>query len=230
MIRLFAALAVPPEIGEGLRRHQEGLLDAKWRPLDAFHITLRFMGEVAEPVAEDLDIELAAIAGEALTLELAGVGAFGEGQAIDSIWAGVTMTPALKQPGQALREGAARRAGLKPDRRAWKPHVTLAYLSRPDPARVGAWIQAHNLLKSPPFRVERFGLYSSWRGGAGGAGYRLEAEYSAGGNPASSAQFAAAASERKHMLCIRSCRPLASRSASGATRPSPRPRTPSRCG
>jgi 2'-5' RNA ligase len=178
MIRLFAALAIPPESGEGLRRHQEGLLDAKWRPLDAFHITLRFMGEVAEPVAEDLDIELAAIAGEALTLELAGVGAFGEGQAIDSIWAGVVMTPDLKQLAGRC-ESAARRAGLKPDRRAWKPHVTLAYLNRPDPARVAAWIQAHNLLKSPPFRVSSFGLYSSWRGG-GGAGYRLEAEYPLG--------------------------------------------------
>jgi RNA 2',3'-cyclic 3'-phosphodiesterase len=122
---------------------------------------------------------LATIAGKPLTLELAGVGAFGEGDAIDSIWAGVVMTPALKQLARRC-ESAARRAGLKPDRRAWKPHVTLAYLSHPDPARVAAWIQAHNLLKSPPFRVERFGLYSSWRGGGGGAGYRLEAEYPLG--------------------------------------------------
>jgi hypothetical protein len=28
---------------------------------------------------------------------------------------------------------------------------------------VAAWIQANNLLRSPPFRVDRFGLYSSWR-------------------------------------------------------------------
>jgi 2'-5' RNA ligase len=57
--------------------------------------------------------------------------------------------------------------------------VTLAYLRRAEPARVGAWIQAHNLLKSPPFEARTFGLYSSWQGGEG-ASYRLEAEYPLG--------------------------------------------------
>jgi 2'-5' RNA ligase len=73
-------------------------------------------------------------------------------------------------------ETAARRAGLKPEQRAYRPHVTLAYLRRPDPARVAAWIQGHNLLKSPPFRVASFGLYSSWQGPEGSV-YRLEREY-----------------------------------------------------
>jgi 2'-5' RNA ligase len=44
---------------------------------------------------------------------------------------------------------------------------------------VAAWIQANNLLHSPPFRVDRFGLYSSWRTSEGSA-YRLEAEYPLG--------------------------------------------------
>jgi 2'-5' RNA ligase len=41
--------------------------------------------------------------------------------------------------------------------------VTLAYLRRADPAEVAAWIQANNLLKSPPIHIDRFGLYSSTR-------------------------------------------------------------------
>ncbi len=45
-----------------------------------------------------------------------------------------------------------------------------------DPAEVAAWIQANNLLKSPPIAVSGFGLYSSHRGGEG-PHYRLEAEY-----------------------------------------------------
>ena len=52
MIRLFAALAVPEDIGEGLARRQQGLPGARWRPLEALHITLRFMGEVREDVAQ----------------------------------------------------------------------------------------------------------------------------------------------------------------------------------
>jgi len=45
-----------------------------------------------------------------------------------------------------------------------------------DPAAVAAWIQANNLLKSPEFRIERFGLYSSWRTSETSA-YTLERDY-----------------------------------------------------
>ena len=175
MIRLFAAIGIPEDIGESLVRRQQGLPGARWRPIEAFHITLRFVGEVKESVAEDLDAELSVVVGEALTLTLSGVGAFGEGQDMHAVWAGVETTEALKHLA-ARCETAARRAGLAPDRRAWKPHVTLAYLRRPDPAGVAAWIQGHNLLKSPPFRVTSFGLYSSTLGGEGSR-YRLEREY-----------------------------------------------------
>ncbi len=178
MIRLFAAIKIPEEIAEGLIRCQQGLDGARWRPAEAFHITLRFMGEIAEPTAEDLDAELAAVSGEVLTLSLQGAGAFGEGDGVNAVWAGVAENPALSQLAHRC-ERAARKSGLAPDRRTWKPHVTLAYLNRPDPARVAAWIQSHNLLKSPPFPVTSFGLYSSWLG-QGGARYHLEADYPLG--------------------------------------------------
>jgi 2'-5' RNA ligase len=73
-------------------------------------------------------------------------------------------------------ERAARRAGLKPETRAFRPHVTLAYLKRPEAPRVAAWVQSHNLLHSPLFDVDRFGLYSS-RMGREGSVYRLERTY-----------------------------------------------------
>ena len=175
MIRLFAAIAIPPEIGEGLVRRQQGLPGAKWRPTDAFHLTLRFAGEISEALADDLDAELDLISGEALTLSLEGVGSFQDGDDIHAVWAGVEENLALRQLAKRC-ETAARKAGLAPDRRLWRPHVTLAYLRRADPARVAAWIQGHNLLKSPPFLATSFGLYSSWLGDAGSS-YRLERVY-----------------------------------------------------
>ena len=175
MIRLFAAIAIPQEIGEGLVRRQQGLPGARWRPTDAFHITLRFAGEISEEVADDLDAELNVVAGEALTLSLDGVGSFQDGDDIHAVWAGVAENPALLQLARRC-EMASRKAGLKPDKRTWKPHVTLAYLRRADPVRVAAWVQGHNLLKSPPFRVTGFGLYSSHLG-HGGSTYRLERQY-----------------------------------------------------
>jgi 2'-5' RNA ligase len=175
MIRLFAAVAVPEDIGEALQRRQQGLPGARWRPLDALHITLRFFGEVREDRADDLDAELSTASGTPFELMLEGAGSFGEGEDIHAVWAGVAESPPLRQLA-ARCESAARRSGLKPEQRAYRPHVTLAYTRRPDPARVAAWIQGHNLLKSPPFRVDRFGLYSSWQGPEGSV-YRLERDY-----------------------------------------------------
>jgi 2'-5' RNA ligase len=175
MIRLFAALSLPEEIGLALARRQHGVEFARWRPLEALHVTLRFFGEIREDIARDLDAELAALRGRPFEIALQGVGAFGDGPDLHAIWAGVAESPELRRLAKSC-ETAARRAGLKPDTRQYRPHVTLAYLRHPDPAEVGAWIQANNLLKSPPIRIEAFGLYSSFLGGEG-AHYRLEAAY-----------------------------------------------------
>jgi len=178
MIRLFAALGLPEAIAQPLATRQSGLPGARWRPMESLHVTLRFFGAVTEDVAADLDAELAGLRAPALDLALDGVGCFGEGAAIDAVWAGLVQNPALDRLAQAC-EAAARRCGLRPDTRRYHPHVTLAYLRRPDPAAVAAWIQAHNLLRSPSFRAESFGLYSSWQGKAGSR-YRLERTYRLG--------------------------------------------------
>jgi 2'-5' RNA ligase len=178
MIRLFAAAPVPPEIGEGLQRRQHGLPGARWRPLEALHVTLRFFGETAEPVAADLDGELASIMAAPFALQLQGVGSFGDGAEVRAVWAGVAESAPLTQL-HAACERAARRAGFRPERRAYRPHVTLAYLKRAEPAKVGAWVQDHNLLQSPPFRITWFGLYSSWSTQEGSR-YQLEREYPLG--------------------------------------------------
>jgi len=176
MIRLFAALAIPGDVGEALAARQHGLLDARWRPIEAFHVTLRFFGDIPEDKADDLDLELEQVRGQPLDLELEGVGAFGEGADISAIWAGVKPTPGLEQLARRC-ETAARRAGLKPETRAYRPHVTMAYLRRPDAAAVARWLQAHNLLREGPFTATAFGLYSSTLGGEGSR-YSLERLYS----------------------------------------------------
>ncbi len=175
MIRLFTAIAVPPEIGAPLQDRQSGIEGARWRPLDAFHITLRFIGDVAEPDAADLDEALAEIQVPAFDLELKGAGHFGEGPDMHAVWAGVEEQPLLRRL-QKANESAARHVGLKPETRTYLPHVTLAYLKRATVPEVAAWIQRNNLLHSPAFRVDRFGLYSSWQTREGSV-YRLEREY-----------------------------------------------------
>lgn len=116
MIRLFVAIAIPAEIGEGLARRQQGVPGARWRTAEQLHLTLRFAGEIAETVAEDWDAELARLRGEPFDLALAGVGAFGEGASISTLWAGVEKEgerdPApAGRPLRGRRPPGGRRAG-----------------------------------------------------------------------------------------------------------------------
>lgn len=175
MIRLFAALSIPPEIGDALVPRQTGIDGARWRPLEALHVTLRFFGEIREDMARDLDAELLGLRAAPFEIALSGAGAFGDGPDLHAVWAGVAETPELTRLAAAC-ERAAKRAGLPADTRRYRPHVTLAYLRRADPRQVAAWIQANNLLASPPILITAFGLYSSVLS-AEGSRYRLEAEY-----------------------------------------------------
>ena len=175
MIRLFAALALPSDIADGLVRRQQGLPGARWTRTDDLHITLRFFGEVTETLAADLDASLATVNAAPFDIALAGAGAFGDGDRLRAVWAGVEGGEPLRRLA-ARCETAARRCGLKPEGRAYRPHVTLAYLKRSPQDRVAAWVQGHNLLSSPAWSARSFNLYSSWRGGEGSR-YELERSY-----------------------------------------------------
>ncbi len=177
MIRLFTALSVPDEVAGALTRRQTGLPGANWRTVDQMHITLAFYGEVDERRADDLSVELErAATGGPFEIALSGVGAFGDGHRTHAIWAGVAASERLSVLAGRCRS-AAERAAISIERRDYRPHLTLAYLKpQADPDRIGAWIADHNLLRSPPIRIERFGLYSSVLT-QGGSRYDLEREY-----------------------------------------------------
>lgn len=176
MVRLFTALSIPFDVAESLTRRQSGLPGARWRPVEALHVTLAFHGEMDGRQADDLAGELARVTGAVFEIVLSGVGAFGDNHRSHTLWAGVEPSEPLNVLAGRCR-AAGQRAGLKTEARDYRPHVTLAYLKpRTDPARVGAWMAGHNLLKSPPIRVDRFGLYSSVLTSDGGH-YELEREY-----------------------------------------------------
>ncbi len=175
MIRLFAALSIPDDVADGLKRRQQGLPGARWRPLEALHVTLAFYGEMDERRADDLAGELSRIPGKPFEITLSGVGAFGDDHRSQTLWAGVEPSEPLNVLAGRCKT-AGTRAGVPMEARAYRPHVTLAYLKQVDPDRLGAWMKGHNLLRSPPIRVDRFGLYSSVVTDSG-SHYELEREY-----------------------------------------------------
>lgn len=177
MLRLFTAISIPEDVAETLARRQNGLPGARWRPLEALHVTLAFYGEATERQADDLASELTrAEGGGAFEISLNGVGAFGDAHRTHTIWAGLERSQPLNVLAGRCRS-AGERAGVPPDKRDYRPHVTLAYLKpQVNMDRVGAWIAGHNLLQSPPIRIDRFGLYSSVLTQDGSV-YSLEREY-----------------------------------------------------
>ena len=176
-LRLFAAIAIPDDVAERLLALQRGVPGAKWRPRENLHLTLRFFGEVAEPVADEIDAALDEVANATarFELQLKSAGSFGK-EDPHTLWIGAGENGALKKLA-ADCERAARRAGLKPETRKFAPHVTLAYLNNAELGRVHGFEARLGLFESRPFRVESFGLYSSWTRKSAPSLYRLEAEY-----------------------------------------------------
>ena len=141
------------------------------------HLTLRFIGEVDQAVARDIDDMLADLRERAFTLSLKGVGEFGrkEGRAL---WAGVSNSEALQHLAAKI-ESALQRMGLPAETRKYSPHVTLARLRDVPMSEIQTFLATHALFKSPPFEVTEFALFSSQQTGKGSR-YRIESVYPLG--------------------------------------------------
>ncbi len=176
MIRLFVAVDLPEDVRGRLAGLCAGLPGARWVEPGNLHLTLRFIGEVAEPQFPEIDSALSAVRSPAFALALDGVGCFGDRRRARALWAGVRPCEGLS----ALRsktESALVGAGLEPETRKFHPHVTLARLKDTRAERLAGYLEAHGAFLTGEFPVGAFALYSS-RLGRGGAAYAREAAYS----------------------------------------------------
>ena len=175
MHRLFVALSIPETQSEALCRLQNGLDGARWRPVEAFHLTLSFIGEADRHGFGDAVEALSEVDAPGFALRLSGLGAFGERKP-RAVWAGVEACPGLLHV-QAKVETALRRKGFDLERRKFTPHVTLAYLKGARTDAVAHYCAVNGLFSAPAFPVEAFHLYSSRLGGEA-SHYEIEASYS----------------------------------------------------
>ena len=175
MPRLFTALAVPPEIAAGLAPFQGGLPGARWIAPQDFHVTLRFLGDVARDVAEDfLDLLGEMRPRGPLSVTLEGLSVFGGGKP-RAILAAAHPSPDLLDL-QAEQERLARRAGLAPEPRRFTPHVTLARLRREaSPEAVAMYLSQGPVFTPLTFTADRVTVFSA-RDSTGGGPYLAEAQ------------------------------------------------------
>ena len=175
MPRLFVAIRPPEPVRDHLLDLMDGGEDLRWQADEQLHITLRFIGEVERPLAEDIAGALAAVRFEPLHLNLKGIGRFARRRG-GALWAGV----APKEPLALLAakiDRACVLAGLVPERRAYHPHITLARWSGAEPSLL-PFLQQHAGFASAPWEVDEFTLYQSHLTGRG-ALYHPVVSYSA---------------------------------------------------
>jgi 2'-5' RNA ligase len=175
MHRLFAAIRPPEEIRNPLIDAMEDSPELSWVGDEQLHLTLRFIGEVERPLADDIAASLSRLRAECFELRICGVGIF-ERRNGGALWAGVQP----REPVAALAakvERACVSAGLEPERRAFHPHITVARWNRRASAgHAQAFLERNRALSTPPFTVGSFILYES-RLSRHGAHYEGVAEF-----------------------------------------------------
>lgn len=172
MIRLFVGLELPEAVAARLAVLGGGIPGARWVEARNLHVTLRFIGEVEEGLAAELDEALAALAAPGFELVLDGFGAFG-GRRLHTLWAGVERVPALVHLRDKV-ETAVVRLGLPSEPRKFSPHVTLARLRGTPAGRVHAFIAGTSPFHLGPWPVDHFTLFRSHLSRNGADYERLE--------------------------------------------------------
>jgi RNA 2',3'-cyclic 3'-phosphodiesterase len=178
-MRLFVGLELPRELRQRVALLSgAGIPGARWVPRENYHVTLRFIGETPRYLAEEIDHALAGLKAPSFALTLAGIGTFTKGGRTQSLWIGVERSEPLERL-QSKIETTLQRCGLEPERRRFQPHLTLARLDNAVEAKLGGFVQAHNLFRADPVPVEHFTLFSSLLG-KDQAVYTAEMEYALG--------------------------------------------------
>lgn len=174
MPRLFTGIEIPAGVAEALDMLRGGLPGARWIDRENYHVTLRFIGDVDDIVAQEAALVLGQVRRGAFDLHLEGLISFG-GRKPRAVVAGVSGPQALFDL-QVEQERLMRRIGLEPEARKYTPHVTLARLRTSSSLDVADYLSARGYFRTAPFKVSQFVLFSS-RASTGGGPYVVEASY-----------------------------------------------------
>ena len=159
MHRLFVAIRPPEHIRDLLIDAMDDSPDFRWQEDGQLHLTLRFIGEVDRPLADDLADALGRIRAQPFAIRISGVGRF-EQRSSGALWAGIEPKP----PVAALAAKVERiclTVGLEPERRAFFPHITIARWKGRKSREVADFLDRRRGLGSERFEVTEFILFES---------------------------------------------------------------------
>lgn len=166
MIRLFVGLELPEIAKTQLMLLSRGIKGARWQTPEQMHLTLKFVGEVEEPVLVDVADVLAGIHAPDFDLAIKGVGYFGKAHMARILWAGIAPNPELKELHERI-EFALQTCGIAPETRRFTPHVTLARVHGAKATDVEEFAARYSELQLASFPVSHFSLFESNLGNSG---------------------------------------------------------------
>jgi 2'-5' RNA ligase len=147
----------------------------RWLPAEQLHLTMSFLGEVAEEPAAELRGQLAAVRVAPFFLPLQGVGSFQSRGKPSVVWVGVGRGhPHLFALHKKVQD-AVLRAGLEPDLRPFHPHITVGRARDLSRQALQPFLKKHYEEEFGMFKVAAFTLFSSVPS-AEGSTYQVELE------------------------------------------------------
>jgi RNA 2',3'-cyclic 3'-phosphodiesterase len=128
-MRLFVALDIPQEIRERIAQFQTGLKalapDVRWVSTESFHVTLKFIGEVAPEQLDGFKKALAEVRSERFDVTFRNYGFFPNPRSARVLWVGIEAPEELAQLASAV-DVATQTMGIAREEHAFTPHLTLA--------------------------------------------------------------------------------------------------------
>ena len=163
-LRLFTAIVPPTTVQGELADIAEPLDAVRWLPAENIHLTLRFLGETDAEKLGRFEEVLAGVKVEPFILPVEGTGTFPTRGPARVIWAGTAKGhPRLFQLRKQVDE-ALLRVDVSLEMRSFHPHFTIARIGDGyDAKQLAAFLEKHNRLEAPPFRVSEFHLMASDR-------------------------------------------------------------------
>jgi RNA 2',3'-cyclic 3'-phosphodiesterase len=165
-MRVFVALEIPSTVRENLAALLKSLREVspqtRWVRPENLHVTLKFIGEVAEAKFAAIRSALAGVRSEQpVTLDFHGLGFFPNEKHPRVFWAGIEASPNLKTLAADI-DRAAEKLGIPAEKRPFSPHLTLARFEPPRlPEKLRAAIQENAAPNFGSLRAGRFHLIES---------------------------------------------------------------------
>ncbi len=173
-MRLFIAIEVSKEAAEHILEVQKQLKDAKLTLTKSFHLTLKFLGEVAPAKADEIKKRLTKVQFKPFKAALDGTGIFPSEKMIRVVWVGIEPREVICELQKQIDEALE---GLYPKEQRFEPHITLARIKQVKDKKQFAE-QVKNLkIKPLSFEVKSFKLIESQLRGKEGPLYKDVAEY-----------------------------------------------------